>query len=293
MIQEMGPLLTAMITPFNSEGNINYEEVGNIATHLVKTGTDTIVVAGTTGESPTLSHEEERQLFLELVRAKGSAKIMAGTGSNCTKTAIKETQEAESIGVDFSLQVVPYYNKPTQEGLIAHFSAIARSTSLPILLYNIPGRTGINMAADTTAELSDIKNIVGIKEASGSTEQVKKIRERTSSDFLIYSGDDSLTVPFMKEGACGCVSVAAHIVGDELKEIIQQMSVGNQEKAEAISNRLAPLFDCLFKEPNPVPIKAALNLLGFNVGETRLPLLPISQPILNELKLILGNLNKL
>ena len=278
MIQEMGPLLTAMITPFNSEGNINYEEVGNIATHLVKTGTDTIVVAGTTGESPTLSHEEERQLFLELVRAKGSAKIMAGTGSNCTKTAIKETQEAESIGVDFSLQVVPYYNKPTQEGLYQHYKSINDNTSLPIIIYNIPSRCVIDMSVETMARLFELKNIAGVKDATGDLNRLDQTLEKLGPEFIQLTGEDGLAFEFNKRGGVGIISVTANIAPKLCSDMQRLSKSKNKEeiqKAEKIDKILQPLHKALFIESNPAPVKYAAKVLGLCSDEIRLPLVNI------------------
>ncbi len=275
---QFGRLITAMATPFSANGNLNIAEALKLGDHLVATGTTTILLAGTTGESPTLTHDEEFELFAAFVKHfKGRAKIMAGTGSNCTRTAIQSTQEAEKIGVDAVLQVVPYYNKPSQEGLFQHFSAIANSTALPILLYNIPGRTSRNMEPETVARLATVANIFGIKEAAGDVEQVKKIKALCPNEFLIYSGDDGLTLPFMKAGAVGVVSVAAHLVGTEIAEMMALATSGDMAKAAAIDEKLAPIFTALFIAPNPAPLKAALNLIGFDMGIPRLPLVPTTE----------------
>ena len=234
-----GPIVTAMVTPFNKNGEVDYQEAQRLALHLLDHGTDTLVIAGTTGESPTLTHEEEFTLFKELKACtQGKGRIMAGTGSNCTRTAIASTQEAERLGVDSTLQVVPYYNKPSQEGLYQHFKAISENTQLPICLYNIPGRSGINMTPETIARLSELNNIVAIKEAAGSVEQVKKIRQLTHSSFNIYSGDDGLTLSFLQEGACGVVSVASHLVGPQIKEMIKLFNEGQLAAAKAIDQSL-------------------------------------------------------
>lgn len=267
-----------MVTPFNSEGQVDYEEAIRLGEYLVSTGTETILLAGTTGESPTLTHEEEFQLFKRFVKHfKGEAQIMAGTGSNSTVTAIESTRMAESIGVDAVLQVVPYYNKPSQEGMFQHFNAVANNTSLPVMLYNIPGRTGVNMTPETTARLSKISNIVAIKEASGSVEQVKAIRALTNNDFQIYSGDDALTLDFMAEGAVGIVSVAAHVVGSQIKQMLQLFIDNKITDARALSDSLLPLIDALFITSNPAPVKYALRKNGFSVGVPRLPLVDVTK----------------
>lgn len=272
-----GNIVTAMVTPFNAAGQVDYDEAIRLGEYLVATGTETILLAGTTGESPTLTHEEEFQLFERFVsHFKGKAKIMAGTGSNSTVTAIESTKIAESIGVDAVLQVVPYYNKPSQEGMFQHFKAVAESTSLPIMLYNIPGRTGVNMDPETTARLAEIPNIVAIKEAAGSVEQVSAIRKLANKEFQIYSGDDALTLDFMAEGASGIVSVAAHVVGKQIKEMVTLFLAGNVTAARQISDSLSALNEALFITANPAPVKYALRKKGFAVGTPRLPLVDVT-----------------
>ncbi|MER3478556.1 MAG: 4-hydroxy-tetrahydrodipicolinate synthase, partial [Leptolyngbya sp. ERB_1_2] len=222
-----GTVLTAMITPFTADGAVDYAITEKLAAHLVKTGTDTIVVCGTTGESPTLSWDEEFELFQVVKSAvSGKAKVMAGTGSNSTSEAITATRKAAKMGLDGSLQVVPYYNKPPQSGLYDHFRAIAESSDLPLMLYNVPGRTSQNLQPETVARLSQIPNIVAIKEASGNLDQVSQIRRMTSPDFAIYSGDDSLTLPMLAIGAKGVVSVASHLVGMRLQQMIHAFEQG-------------------------------------------------------------------
>jgi len=268
-----GRVATAMITPFNDDESINFAEVEKITEHLITHGTNTIVVAGTTGESPTLSHEEEFELFQTVIKvASDQAKVIAGTGSNSTKTTIYSTKAAEDIGVDAAMVVCPYYNKPSQDGLIAHFTAVAESTELPIMIYNIPGRCGINMEPETTLELSKVKNIICIKEASGDINQIKKVSEITPDDFFVYSGDDNLTLDILKVGGCGVVSVASHLVGDEIQEMVQAYFNGNESEASKINIELAELFQTLFITSNPVPLKYALSLKGFNTLKVRLPL---------------------
>ncbi|NEQ97949.1 MAG: 4-hydroxy-tetrahydrodipicolinate synthase [Cyanothece sp. SIO2G6] len=273
-MSHFGRVLTAMITPFSPDGRVNYEVAESLAIHLVNHGTDTLVLCGTTGESPTLTWDEEYELFKVIQAAVGDkAKIMAGTGSNSTREAIEATEKANGLGLDGTLQVVPYYNKPPQEGLYQHFQAIAQACpGLPMLLYNVPGRTSRNLEPETVARLSEQPNIVGIKEASGSLDQASHIRQLTDLMFSIYSGDDSLTLPLLSIGAEGVVSVASHLVGDHLQEMIQVYDQGRVKDATALHLKLFQLFKVLFMVPNPIPIKAALRLQGWDVGMTRLPL---------------------
>lgn len=290
---EFGRVLTAMITPFKTDGSVNYDLAVELAAHLANNGTDTLVVCGTTGESPTLSWEEEYQLFVEVLQAvRGKAKVIAGCGSNSTKEAIAATQKAATIGVHGSLQVVPYYNKPPQSGLYQHFQAIAHACpELPILLYNVPGRTGQNLTPDTVARLAEINNIVGIKEASGNLDQASEIRRLTPKEFQIYSGDDSLTLPLLAIGGTGVVSVASHLVGNQLQEMIQAFSVGKIPSANEIHLQLFPLFKALFLTTNPIPIKQALKLQGWDVGSTRLPLCEPDPDVTHKLKVLLEELD--
>eukprot|EP01048_Picozoa_sp_COSAG05_P019719 COSAG05_NODE_3166_length_2272_cov_1.248044_2_plen_293_part_00 len=273
-----GDVVTAMATPFSEDGSVNYDEACRLALHLVANGSDTVLLSGTTGESPTLTHKEELILFTEVVKAiDGRAKVMAGTGSNCTRTAVEASRAAADCGVDALLQVVPYYNKPTQAGLQAHFKAVAAASDLPVMLYNIPGRTGLNMAPETVAALAAVPEIVAIKEAAGSVEQLREIRAVVPEDFMIYSGDDALTLAFMKEGACGVVSVASHCAGKEIKQMVQAYHAKSYEQAERIHSTLTDLFSVLFITANPIPLKAALKMMGFSVGSPRLPLLSASE----------------
>jgi len=269
-----GRVMTAMVTPFDQSGDVNYAVAEALAAHLVAHGTDTLVICGTTGESPTLSWDEEYQLFNVVKQTvAGNAKVVAGTGSNSTQEAIAATQKAEKLGLDGSLQVVPYYNKPPQEGLYRHFKAIAEATpDLPMILYNIPGRTGQNLAPETIARLAAVPNIVGVKEASGSLDQVSQVRRSTPPDFGIYSGDDSLTLPMLAVGGQGVISVASHLVGDSLQQMIQAFEQGHVQIATQIHLKLLPLFKALFITTNPIPVKAALRLQGWQVGGLRLPL---------------------
>ncbi|MFC1517738.1 4-hydroxy-tetrahydrodipicolinate synthase [Candidatus Margulisiibacteriota bacterium] len=274
---DFGDILTAMITPFNEKGAVDYAEAARLAVHLCDNGTDTILLAGTTGESPTLTNKEELQLFKEIKDAiRGKGKVMAGTGSNCTKTAVDFTQKAEKIGVDSILQVVPYYNKPSQEGIYQHFKTIAENTILPIMLYNIPGRTSKNMEPETTARLAGIDNIVALKAASGDIEQIKKTKKICPKDFEIYSGDDGLTLEIMKIGGEGVVSVASHLVGKNIKRMINAVKEEKLDEAEAINKELMGIFKVLFITSNPAPVKYATSLIGFKTGIPRLPLVEVT-----------------
>ena len=286
MNNPFGQILTAMVTPFKGDLSIDYDATEKLVNHLIKTGTDTIVVAGTTGESPTLSHKEERELCQFVQKcAKGKAKIILGAGSNSTKTAVESTKEAESLGVDGVLSVVPYYNKPSQEGLIEHFGQIAKCTSLPIIVYNIPGRTGINMEPKTIAELAKKhKNICAYKDATGNLDNTSQVVELTPKSFLVFSGDDSLTLPMLSVGAVGTISVASHIVGNEMKDMINSYLAGKIDTAKEIHHKLFPLFKALFKAPNPTCIKAALEIKEICKADLRPPLVKLNEKQLNELK---------
>lgn len=281
-----------MVTPFSADGSVNYEMAERLADHLVSHGSDGLVVCGTTGESPTLSWEEEYQLFKTIKQAvSGRAKVVAGTGSNSTQEAIEATQKASHLDLDGALQVVPYYNKPSQEGLYEHFRHIAQAVpDLPIMLYNIPGRTGCNLAVETVSRLAELDNIVAVKEASGNLDQVSQVRLHTPSDFLIYSGDDSLTLPTLSVGGCGVVSVASHLVGDQLQQMIQAYEAGQVKQATDIHLHLLPLFKALFVTTNPVPVKVALAQRGWDVGSVRLPLCPASDEVQHLIQDVLTSL---
>ncbi|MGK7949482.1 MAG: 4-hydroxy-tetrahydrodipicolinate synthase [Xenococcaceae cyanobacterium] len=295
MKEPFGRVLAAMVTPFSSDGNVNYQVAEKLAAHLIENGNDGLVICGTTGESPTLSWQEEYELFQVVQKAVGSkAKIIAGTGSNSTREAIAATQKAAKLGLDGTLQVVPYYNKPPQAGLYNHFKAIAQACpDLPIMLYNIPSRTGRNLEAETVAKLAQISNIVAIKEASGDLEQAYQIRSLTPSSFAIYSGEDVLTLPLLTAGAVGVVSVASHLVGKQMQEMITAYCQGNNHIAQAIQIKLLPLFKVLFSTTNPIPIKKALNLQGWNVGGLRFPLNELESNLVEQLKKVLKALDLL
>ena len=272
-MKKLGRLITAMVTPFDEEGEVNYEQAKKLALALLNSGSDGILVVGTTGESPTLIREEELRIFSEVKSAVGErGTVIAGTGSNSTAEALATTKGAEQIGVDACLLVVPYYNKPTQEGLYQHFKTIAESTSLPCILYNVPSRTVTSLSADTTIKLSQIDNIIGIKEASGNLGQVAKIISQTEQDFLVWSGNDGDTLPILTLGGYGVISVASHLVGNQIKAMIDNFINGKTSEAASIHRRLLPLIDALFIVSNPIPVKYALNHIGFNVGKPRLPL---------------------
>ncbi len=289
---DFGRVLTAMVTPFKENGNVDYDVAAKLAAHLADNGSDTLVICGTTGESPTLSWDEEYQLFTVVLQAvAGKALVIAGCGSNSTKEAIAATEKAAKIGVHGCLQVVPYYNKPPQAGLYQHFQAIAEATpDFPLLLYNVPSRTGQNLLPETVAKLSEINNIIGIKEASGNLDQASEIRRLTAPDFQIYSGDDSLTLPLLAVGAKGIVSVASHLIGTQLQEMIQAHSSGQVQQATEIHLRLFPLFKALFTTTNPIPVKAALQLCGWQVGSTRPPLCNVSAEVTLQLMVVLKEL---
>ncbi|WP_293338117.1 4-hydroxy-tetrahydrodipicolinate synthase [Microcoleus sp. CAWBG58] len=289
---KFGRVLTAMITPFKEDGSVNYAVAEKLAVHLADRGTDSLVLCGTTGESPTMSWDEEYQLFQVVQKAvAGKALVIAGAGSNSTSEAIEATQKAAKLGLDGCLQVVPYYNKPPQEGLYNHFRAIAQSSpELPIMLYNIPGRTGQNMLPETVARLAEIPNIVAVKEASGNLDQASQIRCLTSPEFAIYSGDDSLTLPMLAVGGSGVVSVASHLVGEQLQQMIKAFEAGQVQVATQIHLQLFDLFKALFLTTNPIPVKAALKLQGWDVGSTRPPLCAPPVEVTQKLKDVLSQL---
>ena len=272
---DLGRVLTAMVTPFDNDGNVDYEQARKLALALIASGSDGVIVSGTTGESPTLSRDEKLRLFAEVRSALGeNGSVVAGTGSYDTRESLELTKEAERIGVDAALLVVPYYNKPTQDGLLKHFATIADGTSLPCILYNVPSRTITNLVPETVIELSGVDNIVAIKEASGDLDQAARIIDGTASDFLLYSGNDGDTLELMSRGGFGVISVASHIVGNQIKAMLAKAVDGRTAEAADIDRGLAPLFKALFVIANPMPIKHALNYLGFRVGNPRLPLTP-------------------
>ena len=272
-MKDPGRLLTAMVTPFDDKGEVDYQQARKLALALLDSGSEGLVVVGTTGESPTLNREEELRLFAEVKSAVGDrGAVIAGTGSNNTVEAIVATKGAEKAGVDGCLLVVPYYNKPTQEGLYQHFKAIAESTSLPCIPYNVPSRTVTSLSVETTIRLSQIDNIIGVKEASGNLENIARIISGTRN-FRVWSGNDTDTLLILAVGGYGIISVASHLVGKQINEMIYSFLNGQTDKAAEIHRRLLPLVNALFVVSNPIPVKYAVNHAGFNVGKPRLPLI--------------------
>lgn len=289
---DFGRVLTAMVTPFKKDMTIDFDQVKKLARHLVQSGSDGLVIAGTTGESPTLSKEEKVEMFRVVVEeVGGDAVVIAGTGGNNTAASIELTQAAEKVGVDGVMLVGPYYNKPSQEGLYQHFKTVAQNTNLPVILYNVPGRTAVNLLPQTVVRLSRIENIVAIKEASGSLDQVSELRRSLPDHFAIYSGDDPLTLPILSLGGKGVISVASHIIGSRIQEMINAYTSGNVTMATKIHCSVFPVFKGLFISTNPVPLKAALNMLGWQVGAPRLPLVEASQTEKDTIKKILTDAN--
>jgi 4-hydroxy-tetrahydrodipicolinate synthase len=272
-MKKIGRLITAMVTPFDDKGEVDYEQAKRLARALVDSGSEGVVVVGTTGESPTTIRAEELRLFREIKAAIGDrASVIAGTGSNSTAEAIEATKEAEKIGVDACLLVVPYYNKPTQDGLYQHFKTIAENTNLPCILYNVPSRTVTNLAAETAIKLSQIKNIIGVKEASAYFQQIAKIISQARKDFIVWSGNDSDTLLVLALGGYGVISVASHLVGKQISDMIHSYISGKTERAAELHRHLMPIFTGLFVVANPIPVKYALNQVGFRVGKPRPPL---------------------
>ncbi|CAK7017400.1 4-hydroxy-tetrahydrodipicolinate synthase [uncultured Phascolarctobacterium sp.] len=273
-----GRLLTAMVTPFNADGSVNYEKAADLAEWLINNGSDGLVVAGSTGEAATMSTEEKLELFRVVVnRINKRVPIVAGTGCNNTAESVKMTKMAEAMGVDGALVVGPYYNKPTQEGFYQHFAAVAQNTKLPVIVYNVPGRTASNIAPATVARLAaDFENIVAIKEAAGNVMQVAELYAALPEDFTIYSGDDGLILPFMSVGATGLISVLSNIGGGILQDVMQAYAEGRTRDAAALNAKMVPLANAMFIETNPIPVKAAVTLVsGIEAGDPRLPLTPM------------------
>ncbi|MBD8026947.1 4-hydroxy-tetrahydrodipicolinate synthase [Ureibacillus sp. Re31] len=289
-----GKILTAMVTPFNEQEEIDWNATENLINYLLANGTDALVISGTTGESPTLTEDEKVELFKFTVKVvDGRVPVIAGTGSYNTRASIELTKQAENVGVDGIMLVTPYYNKPSQEGLYQHFKAIAEETSLPIILYNVPGRSIVSLSVETIVRLSAIPNIVAIKEASGNLDAMTEIIEKTPGNFSLYSGDDGLTLPVLSIGGAGVISVASHIVGQEMQAMIKKFLIGNINEAAKDHRKLLPIMKALFATPNPTSVKAALNLNGIPVGGVRLPMVPLNKFELKALENILNTLNPL
>ena len=276
-MKDFGRLFTAMITPMDEKGEVNYRQAQKLARRLITAGNDGLVIGGTTGESPALSVDERLGLFAAVKEAVGpNVSIIVGTTDNNHRQSIEMTQQAEKLGIDGILCTVPAYSKPQQEGLYLHFKAIAKATSLPCMLYNVPSRTVLNMNSKTTLKLAEIDNIVGIKEASGDAVQVANIIDQAPDGFRVWSGNDNETFSIICTGGYGVVSVAGHLVGSQIKKLISYINEGKIEKAASEHRRLLPLFDALFWVTSPAPIKYAINRAGFKAGPTRLPLVPLS-----------------
>ncbi len=289
-----GRLLTAMVTPMFSDGRVDYEGAEKLANYLVEHGSDGIVVAGSTGESATLSAEEKLELFRVVVGAVGKkAHVIAGTGTNDTSASVEFTKAAERTGVHGAMLVGPYYNKPPQEGFYQHFRAVAAKTELPLILYNVPGRTACNLLPATVARLAQLPNIVALKEAAGQMEQVSELMSILPDDFTVYSGDDSLTLPMMSVGAHGVICVAGHIVGQEMQAMMSAYQAGDVQKAARLHKRLLPFFKVIFITTNPIPIKAAVGLKGLPSGNARLPLIAPTPAELEKIREVMAQLSAL
>jgi 4-hydroxy-tetrahydrodipicolinate synthase len=283
-----GRVMTAMVTPFDDQLKVDFKATEKLVKHLLSTGTTCLVVSGTTGESPTLEDSEKRDLLKAVINvAKGKAKVVMGTGYNATTKSIKASQEAESLGADGLLVVAPYYNKPSQSGMLKHYGEIAKSTSLPIIVYNIPGRTGVNITPDTMlAMIESNHNIHALKDSTGSVEQSAEIAGKARESFKIYSGDDYLTLPFLSIGASGIVSVASHVVGQPISDMIDDFFAGRLDAAREKHYKYLPIFKGLFSAPNPTCVKYALSVLGICTEHLRLPLVPLDKQekqVINQL----------
>ncbi|MDK2784279.1 MAG: 4-hydroxy-tetrahydrodipicolinate synthase [Bacillota bacterium] len=276
---ELGTVITAMVTPFTEDLKVDLKRTAELTEHLIELGSDGLLVTGTTGESPTLSVEEKVALWETVIKAaRGRVPVMLGTGTNNTEQSIALTKKAEEVGGDAVLLVTPYYNKPPQNALYAHFKAVAEATKLPVMIYNVPGRTSRNIDPPTVIRLAqDVPNIVALKEAGGNLDQVSEIYRQAPPGFAVYSGDDSLTLPMLSLGAKGVVSVASHLIAGELREMITSFTAGNWQKARDIHLKYFPLFKGLFFTTSPSPVKAAMKMTGFPVGGLRLPLLPLTE----------------
>lgn len=292
MRYDAGEVITAMVTPFNEKREVDYEKVESLAYQLINTGSDAVLVTGTTGESPTLTHEEEIEILTSAKRAvRNNAKVIMGTGSNSTETAVLMAKKAEKEGADAILSVVPYYNKPSQSGMIEHFSAVAEAVDLPIILYNIPSRTGVNMSVETVKTLArKYENIVALKQSFADMDMLTELRSSCPSDFAIYSGDDSLTLPMLSLGAHGVISVASHLFGKEIKSMIRNFKTGDCMTARNMHMKLYPIFKKLFMAPNPVPVKAALAYKEIIEDYVRRPLVELTKAEKAELIFVLDSI---
>lgn len=282
---KFGKVLTAMVTPLDNSGKVDFGQTTNLIEYLLENGSEGLVIAGTTGESPTLTAEEKVSLFKHVVdKVNKRVPVIAGAGSNNTSSAVALTKEAEAVGVDAIMLVTPYYNKPNQQGLYEHFATIANETKLPVMMYNIPGRSVIKMSADTIIRLSEIENIVSVKEASGDLDLTSNVIEGTPDNFSVYCGEDSITLPMLAIGADGVVSVASHVIGSEMQSMVNAYQSGNVKNAASLHRKLLPIMNGLFAAPSPTPVKAALKMKGMDVGGVRLPLVPLTEEEENTLK---------
>jgi 4-hydroxy-tetrahydrodipicolinate synthase len=273
-----GRVSTAMVTPFDKKGHIDFSKTTQLVNYLIDNGTDSLVVAGTTGESPTLSKEEKLALFDHVVKVVAKRiPVIAGTGSNNTYASVELTRRAEQLGVDGIMLVAPYYNKPNQEGLYQHFKTIAEATTLPVMVYNIPSRASVNIHHETIIRLSKIPNIVAVKEASGDINAMTHIIANTDNNFDLYSGDDAIAIPTLSIGGAGVVSVASHVIGNEMQEMVKSFLNGDHEEAAKLHQKLLPIMQGLFAAPSPAPVKTALQIKGLDVGSVRLPLVPLTE----------------
>jgi 4-hydroxy-tetrahydrodipicolinate synthase len=281
-----GPLVTAMVTPLTPTGQVDFARAEELTTRLKENGSSGLVVTGTTGESPTLTPEEKLELYRVVKKAAGDTPVIANTGDNETAFSVEFSQQAQQTGVDALLLVVPYYSRPSQEGLYQHFKAIATKVDLPCILYNVPARTARNLEASTVARLAEIPNVVGVKEASGDLAQIAHIRARTDDDFWIYSGNDADTLPMMTLGCCGVISVLSHIAGKPFREMIEAFQRGAMQRALDLHLQLLPVTEALFPagSPSPAPVKAGLKLQGFDCGGLRLPLINAEQKDVDALR---------
>jgi len=284
---------TAIITPFTEDG-VNFDEFGKLLEGQIKNHVDAIIVCGTTGEASTMTLEEKKATIKYAIdKVAKRIPVIAGTGGNCTKSVIEMTKYAESVGADGALIVTPYYNKTTQDGLVAHYSEIAKNTNLPIILYSVPGRTGVNILPSTCLELSKIENIVAIKEASGNLSQIAEIKSLCGDELNIYSGNDDQITPILSVGGIGVISVLSNVMPEYTHNIVDNFLNGNTKEAIEMQIKAIPLIKALFCEVNPIPVKAALNMLGWNMGTPRLPLIPLSEKGTTQMEKALKDMNLL
>ena len=290
-VKDFGQVITAMVTPFKDDFSVDYEQAAKFANYLVDNGSDGVVVAGSTGEAATMSQDERLKLFAAVLEAVGKrAYVIANTGTNNTAESIEFSKRTEKLGVHGVMLVGPYYNKPPQEGFYQHFKAIAESIDTPVIIYNVPGRTASNILPATLARLTKIKNIKAVKESSGNLEQISEVRRLTPPEFLIYSGDDALTLPILAVGGAGIVSVASNVDGKEIKAMITAYFAGDVQKAALLQAKLLPFFKAIFMTTNPIPIKEAVNLIGQKAGPARLPLVPMTEAEKEALKKVMSEL---